>query len=327
MNETTDIVVLDSTGGCVSNTGSYTGYIPPSVRYLLSLRSARSRRTMGCALDQVAKVLGRDGHLNIEWQKLDSSHIESIIFRLVNEADLSPATINVYLSAIKGTFKAAWKAKLINIDDYERVKSIESIKGKRIKKNQLKLDVSYIEALIRHCDALGTNNGKRDALIISILAGCGLRRDEIANLKISDYNQEESLFYVLGKGNKERVIEIPKTRVGTRLNEWLDTIRGYDEGALFPKIHKSGKVSERKVAMSGQAIYDLLIKHCKAVSNKDVNVSPHAMRHFFATTLLRGGSDIMTVKEMLGHSSIATTQIYIDDDENARRKASELVDF
>lgn len=304
---------------------NYMNDIPPSVRYIMSLRSKRSRRTMTSVLNQVADILGLTQHEQIEWQSLTTSHIDLIIEKLSNISKLSPSTINVYLSGIKGSFKAAWKAKLISIEDYERVKSIQSVKGNRVSRNKVKVDEAYIIALINHCESLGTNNGKRDALIISILVGCGLRRDEIANLTISDYNSHESVFYVLGKGNKERIVDIPQGQIKPRLEDWVYNIRGDKPGALFPRIHRSGVIANDGKPISGQAIYDLLRKHCMSVT--DTKVSPHAMRHFFATTLLRKGTDIMTVKDMLGHSSISTTQIYIDDDQEARRAATKLVDF
>lgn len=168
-----------------------------------------------------------------------------------------------------------------------------------------------------------TNKCLRDAAIVGVLAGCGLRREEIAGLTFDDLDSVNSMFLVRGKGNKERETPIPPTTM-ERINRWL-VIRGNEEGPLFVRVHRSGAISSRMSGLSGQAIYNILRGRCEEVKYESIN--PHAMRHYFATNLLRNGVDIKTVMEMLGHESITTTQSYIDKNKEEERKAAIIADI
>ena len=292
-------------------------------RYLISLRSKNSRRTMRSALNSITRLLGKVNYRDVSFHSMQSSDVDLIIEMLSTKSCLSPTTINLYLSAMKGVFKHCWKTKQISYEDYLMLKTIDEFKGSRIKRNKVILLKEQVLAIIEYAESLGTIKGARDTAIISILGGCGLRRDEVSCLTIKDYSSSRALLYVHGKGNKERIADIPKN-AKDKLDVWL-SLRGEHEGAIFCRISKHDTIFNNKTKISGQAVYNVLESMAVGVGIKKIH--PHAMRHYFGTTLIRKGVDIVTVRDMLGHESVSTTEKYIDESSEARKNAVELVDI
>lgn len=290
--------------------------------YLMSLRSERSRRTMTSALNRVAKLLGAKSYRLVPFNKLASSHVNAIIEILRVKDGLHPETVNLYLAALKGVFRYCWECNEMSYDSYMKLRSVKSVKDKRIKKKRVVVRPE-IQALIKFCEDSDDSKGVRDAAVISVLAGCGLRREEVSGLKLSDLDLVKKELLVFGKGSKERIARVP-TSTASRLEKWL-ALRGYEEGPLFVRVHRSGVVNTNLHGVSGQAVYDILRKRCEDLEYASIH--PHALRHFYATNLLRNGIDIKTVMEMLGHESITTTQNYIDKDEAEERRAAEIADI
>jgi site-specific recombinase XerD len=291
--------------------------------YLLSLRSANSERTMKSALNRIARMLGMRSYEYVPFDNFKTKHVNKIIEMLCDdEKKLHPDTINLYLSALKGVFKHCWECGEMAYEEYLKLKSVKELKAKRIKKSRVVIRPE-IEGLIDFCEQGKTNKCLRDAAIVGVLAGCGLRREEISGLNLEDINFAESVFLVRGKGNKERETPIPPTTM-ERINRWL-VIRGNQKGPLFVRVHRSGSISSSLSGISGQAIYNILRERCEEVKYESIH--PHAMRHYFATNLLRNGVDIKTVMEMLGHESITTTQSYIDKNKEEERKAAIIADI
>lgn len=149
---------------------------------------------------------------------------------------------------------------------------------------------------------MSTPEGIRDASILELLYSCGLRVSELSNLRIRDVLLEESSVRVHGKGSKVRVVPIGRQAMG-RLRAWLGVreVGKVLEDAVF--------LSSRGKRMSRAMLWRIVRDHARA-ANLRLDVSPHALRHSFATHLLDNGADLRAVQEMLGHADISTTQIY-----------------
>ncbi len=144
--------------------------------------------------------------------------------------------------------------------------------------------------------------GLRDRAILELLYGAGLRVGELVSLKLADFEAETSMLRVQGKGRKERIVPIgtyAKRAVGEYLERAYDRLGGTEW--LFVNC-RGGKLSARAVEQMVQKYAGLVLPGRK--------VTPHTLRHSFATHLLERGADLRSVQEMLGHSSLSTTQIY-----------------
>ena len=142
------------------------------------------------------------------------------------------------------------------------------------------------------------NGNERDKLIIELFYSTGIRRDELLNIRINNIDFDNYLIKILGKRDKERIIPmLPKLSKNI-----LNYISKYYPSEFLFESKKSKK-------LSSSTIYRIVNKYFRAVSAK-VKVSPHVLRHTFATHMLNNGADINTIKEILGHSSLSSTQLY-----------------
>jgi site-specific recombinase XerD len=158
--------------------------------------------------------------------------------------------------------------------------------------------------------------GVRDAAIMSLLYGCGLRRAELVALNIEDYIKEESELIVRGKGNKQRVV--PVGNAAPALADWL-AIRGEESGPLFWGLGNRN----RGRRLTDQAIYNMLRKRARLAGVS--RLSPHDFRRTFVGDLLDAGADIVTVQKMAGHADPATTSRYDRRGKRAQHKAASLL--
>lgn len=138
----------------------------------------------------------------------------------------------------------------------------------------------------------------RERSILELLYSCGLRVSEIVNLTINDINLEEGFVRIKGKGNKERIVPLGSKAISA-ISEYLRQRRHIKEKKLF--------LNSRNKGLSRQSVW-LIVK--QFAGNVGLDISPHTLRHSFATHLLDNGADLRVVQELLGHSSISTTQIY-----------------
>lgn len=300
------------------------GNLSPSNRYLMSLRSKNSRRTMGSILNNIVKIFGAQTHGQFDWLSIEPTDVDIIIEHLREIKQLKPTTINLYVNALRGVFKAAYINNQLSTEAYEKLRSVKFYKGSRLARNREPIEKDVLKAVIDTCD--DSPLGVRDAAIISLMANCGLRRDEVVNLTVSQYNRDIGKMNVIGKGDKERVIPVPK-KVRTRINRWLDTVRTHQEGYLFCRVRRWGKVDNSlNKPLTGQAIYNML--ETRSLSLPDnMKIKPHALRRFCGTNLLKNGHDIALVKDVLGHADIKTTQVYIDTTDEEMREAIDGIDI
>ena len=163
------------------------------------------------------------------------------------------------------------------------------------------LSVEEVEAVIATADTT-TWMGLRDKALLEVLYGCGLRVSEAVSLKISNFYIEDSFVRIVGKGNKERIVPIGEMAIGAVL-AYLENrpaeFSGVDE--LF--LNRYGKALSRVSAFN-------TVKKMTLAAGVNKSVSPHTFRHSFATHLIENGADLRVVQEMLGHESVATTEIY-----------------
>lgn len=158
------------------------------------------------------------------------------------------------------------------------------------------LSEEEVERLIDSID-MNSKNGLRDRVIIEFLYGCGLRVSELVNLKLNQINLKSGFVIILGKGNKERVVPL-----GEELSFWLKKFLAIDGKGMYLFQGKNKKPITR------QYVWKII----KSLAKKaDINyITPHTLRHSFATHLLQRGADLHSVQLLLGHSDISTTEIY-----------------
>jgi integrase/recombinase XerD len=166
------------------------------------------------------------------------------------------------------------------------------------------LSEAEINALFAQPD-LSTHQGKRDRAMLELLYASGLRVSELVGLQVGDLHQEKGFVRVMGKGSKERLVPVGRSALGY-LREYLEVAR--------PKLTKKRLsdalfLTNRGQGMTRQQFFLLLKAYAKKAGIKK-EVSPHKLRHSFATHLLNHGADLRSVQAMLGHADLATTQVY-----------------
>ena len=157
--------------------------------------------------------------------------------------------------------------------------------------------------------------GQRNKAIIEVLFSCGLRVSELVNLKLSNLYVEEKFIRVTGKGDKERLVPI-STRALEELNAWFA-----DRNAMRIKAGEEDYVFlNRRGAHLTRTMILIMIKRQALAAGITKAISPHTLRHSFATALLEGGADLVAIQAMMGHEDIATTEIYTHIDTSSLRE-------
>ena len=273
------------------------------------------------ALNVIASLLtnGNGDAITLNWAALRYQHTAAVRAALLQR--YSPATAQKMLCALKRVLKEARKLGLMDSDSYANavelpsIKHCSSLRGRALSKDE-------ITALIKVCETDTTHQGVRDAALIAILRGAGLRRGEVVNLDLSDFSQElGSLTVRRGKGGKDRMVYLPSTGV-LFVERWL-TVRGREPGALLCPIIKGGKVQLRR--MTSQAV--LLIVQKRAREAGVASFSPHDFRRTFCSDLLDAGVDIVTVQKLAGHATPVTTAQYDRRSEEVKRRAVQSLEF
>lgn len=291
----------------------------PAAVYLSSLTSS-SRRTMHKALNVIARMLTapvESDALSLDWSQLRYQHTAAI--RSVLMEQYAPATANRMLCALRRVLKEAQRLGLISADEYATAVDLKRVQGDSPSRGRL-LKATEVAAVLSDCKNDGTFIGVRDAALIAILSGTGVRRSELVALNIADYQTENSSLLVRkGKGRKSRTVYLPDGAVAA-LNAWLD-VRSNAPGALICPVRRGGHVKIRR--MTDQAVMNLLRK--RASSAGVAAFSPHDFRRTFITNLLAAGVDVLTVSRLAGHADPATTQKYDLRSEESKRQAVQLL--
>lgn len=168
------------------------------------------------------------------------------------------------------------------------------------------LSVEEIDAMIEAADA-NTYEGRRNRAIIETIYGCGLRVSELCNLQISSINLQECWMIVTGKGSKQRMIPMAQATANT-IAEYIADVRS--EVTAKPGEENIVFLNRRGRRLTRVMIF-YIIKELATLAGIKKEVSPHTLRHSFATHLLEGGANLRAIQLMLGHESISTTEIYL----------------
>ena len=160
--------------------------------------------------------------------------------------------------------------------------------------------------LIQQTFDRSTPDGERNYTIVEVLYGCGLRVSELVNLKLSNIYVDEQYLQVIGKGDKERWVPINERALELMLS-YIHNVRSHMP--VMPGEDKYVFLNRRGHHLTRQMVF-IMLRNAVAAAGIKKKVSPHSLRHSFATELVENGADLRAVQEMLGHESISTTEIY-----------------
>jgi integrase/recombinase XerC len=234
--------------------------------------------------------------LNID--KANYSQIRSWIVSMV-EKEISNRSINRKVSALNSYYKF-----LVRIGDIQSNPLAKHKALKTSKKIQIPFSETEIASVLDELNFENDFEGIRDKLIIELFYSTGIRRIELVDLKINSLDLNNKTLKVLGKRNKERFVPL--------LESVIQTIKKYLEGRSELEIIKDKEVlflTKKGVKIYETLVYRIINQYFSLASSK-VKKSPHILRHSFATHLLNQGADLNAVKELLGHTSLAATQVY-----------------
>ena len=228
------------------------------------------------------------------------NHLRGYINQFSGIVKPKSTTLTRILSSLRGFHQ------YLLIKGLSKKNPTELLESPKLQKNiPATLTVSEFESILNSVD-MDNIHGQRNYAIISMLYSSGLRVSELSELKLTSIRWDEELLRIIGKGNKERIVPLG-SRLATILRTYIDDNR--------PKYANKGEsngivyLNNRGTKLSRMAIWKILDKYVTIVGFQK-KISPHTLRHTFATHLLEGGADLRTVQELLGHSDISTTQIY-----------------
>jgi len=273
----------------------------------LKIEKSLSSNTVDAYIRDINKM---DGFFNSEdsKKKINSINHEDFQNYLVhlNELKINARSQSRVISSMRSFFKYLMIEKIIDNNPSELLENPKT--GKKLPEF---LTIDEIDLMVSQIDR-SKSDGERNIAILEVLYGCGLRVTELIELKISEIYWKEGFIRIIGKGNKERLVPLGKI-ASKHLKIYLNEIRVHQKidnqfvDHVF--INKNGKKLSRVMIFK-------IIKKLTEKAGIQKNVSPHTLRHSFATHLVEGGADLRAVQEMLGHQSITTTEIYTHLDKN-----------
>ena len=245
----------------------------------------------------------RNGHSSMEfaWTQVDIETLNKYIEDLRVRKGYRDATTARKVASIKSFFGFLSENGIINEDP------TESLGSPRVGRSLPKyLSEGEVTRLLDVAYESGSNEGQRDAVIMELLYATGLRVGELVSLNMQDVNTDESYIRCMGKGSKERIVHLyPKA---------LDELKRYFKEARIAMLGQRRSepalfVNHRGERLTRQWVWTILKTYAQKAGIKQ-SITPHTLRHSFATHLLQNGASLRHVQELLGHSSISTTQVY-----------------
>ena len=233
------------------------------------------------------------------WASFDRQAMLSYLLDL-RQRNYAATTIARKVAAVRSLFKFMVAEGVIKANPIQDVRSPKI--GKSLPKP---ISFSQVRLLIEQPSKLSTPEAKRDRAMLELLYASGMRVSELVSLNLGDVDLENGYVRCLGKGNKERVIPIYEQAV-LAVKEYIEETRPQvvhndEEKALF--------LNPRGERLTRQGFWQKLKEYAKS-ANLESGVTPHTLRHSFATHMLSGGADLRSVQELLGHANISTTQVY-----------------
>ena len=250
-------------------------------------------------------------HVNFEQENLDEvnySQIRSWIVEMI-DGGISNSSVNRKISSLKAYYKFLLKTKQISVSPLLKHKALKSPK-----KIQIPFSEKELDDVLMHIVYPDGFEGLRDKLIIDLFYTTGIRRSELINLKMVNVDLSNNTLKVLGKRNKERILPV--------LPIISKQIKNYASKRISLEVIANPEfffLTQKGVKLNDSLVYRLINNYFSNVSEK-VKKSPHILRHTFATHLLNNGADLNSVKELLGHSSLASTQVYTHSSLNELKK-------
>jgi site-specific recombinase XerD len=289
----------------------------PAVVYITRLGPG-SRRAMRGALEQIAALLsnGREDSLTLDWSALRYPHVQAV--RAVLAERYAPATANRMLAALRGTLKECWRLGQMPADDYQRAVDVEPVRGSTLPAGR-GLSQAELRALLEACRRDPRSQGRRDAALIAVLYGGGLRRSELAALALEDVMPQGELRIRCGKGHKARTVYLGDG-AQRALAAWM-AVRGVEPGPLFLAINKGGRILG--TPLCGQAVERIL--HKRGCAAGVAPFVPHDLRRSFISDLIDNGADLVAVQQLAGHANVQTTARYDRRGERAKQRAAGLL--
>ena len=289
----------------------------PALVYLAGRPSSVGRRGLQRSLNRAAEILTGGlsrSALTVNWTEVRYQHVQALRALLI-DSGAKPATINHVLAAVRGTLREAWRLGLIDAETLARAIDVKNVSASILPTGR-HVSVGEIRRLFEICGDAPV--GARDAAMLALLYGCGLRRSEAVAVALDDY-RDGAVTVLTGKGRKERIVYCP---AGGReaVDDWLAR-RGAWPGSLLAPVAKGGHVQRR--AMTPQAV--LLRLYFLADRARVPRFSPHDLRRSFVGELLDAGADISSVQNLAGHASVTTTQRYDRRPEETKRRTAELL--
>jgi integrase len=285
----------------------------PAAVYLASL-SAGSVPSRRSKLGKIAGLAGFDVE-TMPWHKLEYQHVAWIRARLAEQ--YSARTANDMMYALKAVLREAWRLGYIGAEQWMKIDDIDPIKTDNddLDVTGRALTPAEISRLMIACASDRSIAGVRDAAVIALGYGLGMRRSEITRLQMKDYDRENGTITVHGKGHKTRILPVDNGALDA-LSDWL-AIRGDEPGKVFWGINKGGNLSSHSLSL--RAVHELLEKRAAQAGLDDVTF--HDLRRSFITHLLDRGNDVALVAKLAGHSSPTTTLRYDRRRMERRRQA------
>ncbi|QOQ77290.1 MULTISPECIES: tyrosine-type recombinase/integrase [Pseudomonas] len=297
----------------------------PLTLYLTRLAPS-SQLTMRYVLQDAADRLGfEDINLeDIDWHLLQPEHVIALVAAL-REDGYAPNTSSLYVNAVRGVMNEAWRMSLISQDHLLKMRSVKAAPGTRLGQGR-NLRRTLIREMMDVCAADPRPQGLRDAAVIGILYGSGMRKSESVNLDLAQINFAERSLRVTGKGNKELIKYAPAWAFD-KLTAWLEFRREQlkegeqDDAFLFNRIRRGSHITRERITK--HAIYYIARQRGEQVG---VKIMPHDFRRSFITRVIEE-HDLSIAQKLAHHTNIQTTASYDVRDDNERRRAVDRFDL
>jgi integrase/recombinase XerC len=269
-------------------------------RDYLQLEKKYSAHTVNAYLNDIAffEAFNKANFEQEGIEKVNYSQIRSWIVSLVN-AEILNVSVNRKMASLKSFYRFLLKIKQIEVNPMQKHKSLKVSRIIQIPFSEKEMN-DLTDVVI---DPVGFEE-VRDKLIVDLFYTTGMRRAELINLMVYNVDLSSNVVKVLGKRNKERIIPVLPVVI-EQFNLYLKERNSLDSIVDIEYFF----ISKKGLKLSESFVYRLINSYFSKVSEK-VKKSPHVLRHTFATHLLNNGADLNSVKELLGHSSLASTQVY-----------------
>ncbi len=274
----------------------------------LKLEKGLSDNTRQSYHDDACKLIGFVEAENLPLKEVTLSHLHTFVASLL-DLGIAVATRSRIISGVKSFFHFLMEEQHISVNPTTLLENPRSSR-----KLPEILTTDEIDAMISSIDC-STPEGQRNRAILETLYSCGIRVSELTGLLISRIYADNQYLIVEGKGKKQRLVPMSETAL-REIRLWLEARAEFTEK---PGCGDYLFISRRGTPLTRVMIFYIVRKAAEAAGVRKT-ISPHTMRHSFASHLLEGGANLRAIQQMLGHESIATTEIYLHIDRSALRR-------